>query len=438
VSDDGLTIVLFGAVGDLAERKLLPALWHALRSGALPGGWRLVGTARSEVSDDEFRATARDALDGEVDGLDDDTWSRFAERLTYHSADLVDEDGHDLAEAVMDVEPDDRTPRLYFLSVPPPTFAPVTRRLADIGLLDRARVIFEKPYGLDLASFDELEAVVDDVLDPAHVFRLDHFLGKQSVQELYDLRRASPVLEELWRRDSIERIELDVPETLGVGDRAGFYDDTGALRDVVSTHLLQVAAVVAMDLPASDDDLPAARAAALEAIEVLGPHDVVYGQYDGYLDVDGVEDGSTTETFAAATVRFGGDRWAGVRFHLRHAKCMAASHQRLTITFSAPAARRLEGAGIALNDDRLVIELDEPDTVPVDDGDDRAASAHERLILAALAGDHRWFPSAAALRRVWQLIDPVLREQPPVDRYEPGTWGPERAERLVAPYRWSV
>jgi glucose-6-phosphate 1-dehydrogenase len=439
---DGLTLVLFGPVGDLAERMLLPELWHAHCEGLLPSRWRLVGTARSELSDADFRETTRKALDAaDAPGFDDDTWADFAARLTYCAADLVEGDGKALAAAVRDGE--DGSPALvvHYLSTPPPTFAPVTERLSALGLLDGASVIYEKPYGLDLRSFDELEAVVTARLDEAQIFRLDHFLGKAALREVSTLRRDHPALEAAWSAEHVLRVEIDVPETLGVGERAGFYDDAGALRDVVVTHLFQVAAVVAMDLPDAPSDLAARRSAVLDDLRPLSPDDVVLGQYAGYLDLDGVDRASITETFAAVSLRIDSRRWAGVPFHLRHGKRLAAGGHRLAITFDAATCATLEGDGLHLEDGALVIDLSRPSTVPEPGeraGVDEDLGDHERLLLEAIAGDHRWFADASGLRRGWQVVDDVLADRHGPDLYEQGSWGPAAATELIAPHHWTL
>ena len=455
-------IVLFGATGDLARRKLLPGLFRLDRAGLMPERYRIVGTSRAPLGRDGFRRFAREAVH-EFGGVSPNgEWDAFARRLSYSDA---DEEAPalaatiDLAERELGGEPR----RLHYLSVPPVAAPGIVETLRRSGLAERSRMILEKPFGTDLLSARTLNETVHAVFDESQVFRIDHFLGKETVQNLLALRFGNGVYESVWNRSHIANVQIDVPETLSVGTRAGFYEQTGAFRDMVVTHLFQVLGFVAMEPPTSFS----ARALLDETVKVfhamapLRARDMIRGQYTGYRDEPGVARDSQTETFVALRVGIENWRWAGVPFYLRTGKRMAESRRLLTITFRDPPRRMfdsVEGHG----PNRVVFDLGDRGGISASflakvpgptmrlgparfrfDYDDSFAAEHEleaygRLIHDALMGDRTLFTRADGIERLWEVSAPVLEERPPVRPYAPGSWGPEGIDQLIAPDRWHL
>lgn len=464
VPDDSV-VVIFGANGDLAARKLLPGLYHLHAEGWMPSEYRIIGNARREVSDDEFRERARKAVEEFGDGdLDEQRWSEFAERLSFVSGEFAPGSSEALAGAVRAAEQAvGGSPQvLFYLSTPPPTFGPITEALGESGLAHRARVIYEKPFGMDVESFSELDTTVHAVLAEDQIYRIDHFLGKESVQNILALRFANGMFEAMWNRNHIDHVQIDVPETLSIGSRAGFYEKTGALRDMLVTHLFQVLSVVAMEPPShlEPDPLIDEKTKVFESMRELTADDVVLGQYDGYRDAEGVDPDSTTDTFVAARVFIDNWRWDGVPFYLRTGKCLAQSRQTITLAFRNPPMTMFRGIprdGGTVND--LVFELSgnegirlrflakqpgprielsgaEMDfTYSEAFGADRV-EAYERLIHDALLGDRTLFTRADGIGRTWEIVSAVVDHPPAVQPYDRGSWGPEAADDLIAPRTW--
>jgi glucose-6-phosphate 1-dehydrogenase len=459
---DDHIIVLFGATGDLARRKLLPGLFRLAEAGLMPERYRIVGTSRAPLDSDGFRALAREAVGEFGPAAHNGTWDAFARTLSYSDA---DEEAPALAAAVERAERElGGTPRrLHYLSVPPAASGAIVRNLRRMGLVDRARMIMEKPFGTDLGSAQALNETVHAVFDEAQVFRIDHFLGKETVQNILAARFGNGVFESIWNREHIDHVQIDVPETLSIGSRAGFYEATGAFRDMVVTHLLQVLGFVAMEPPVSFS----ARALVDETVKVfnsiapLRPEDVVRGQYAGYLDEEGVAPGSQTETFVALRVFVENWRWAGVPFYLRTGKRMAESRRLLTITFREPPRRMFE-TDQRFEPNELVFDLGDRGGISASflakvpgptmhlgrarfrfDYDesfagDHELEAYERLIHDAMLGDRTLFTRADGIERLWEVAAPVLQAPPPVRIYEPGSWGPAGTDELIAPGRWHL
>ncbi|MBA2637135.1 MAG: glucose-6-phosphate dehydrogenase [Solirubrobacterales bacterium] len=459
-------MVLFGATGDLARRKLLPGLFHLAEAGLLPDGHRIVGVSRGGLSDDEFRAQARAAVEefGRTDPKDG-AWTAFAERLTYVEAD----DSVALARAVERAEAalGGSPRRLHYLSVPPGASADLVRSLGAAGLTERARVILEKPFGTDLASAQALNATVHEVFDEAQVFRIDHFLGKEAVQNILALRFANGIFEPIWNRGFIDHVQIDVPETLSVGTRAEFYEATGAFRDMVVTHLFQVLGFVAMEPPTSLSPraLVGEKVKVFESLAPLRPQDVVRGQYEGYRAEDGVADDSDTETFVGVRAHVENWRWEGVPFYLRTGKRLAQARRVITIVFRDPPRRmfpELCREDAAAQPNRLVLELGDPASITTgflakvpgpsmrlapatmgfsaDEafGTRDVLEAYERLIHDALLGDRTLFTRADGIERLWEVSAPALARPGAVAPYAPGSWGPPAVDELVAPRRWHL
>jgi glucose-6-phosphate 1-dehydrogenase len=466
VPDDHV-VVLFGSTGDLARRKLLPGLFHLAEAGLLPDRCRIIGTSRKSLTDDEFRAHARAAVDefGRRPPTEE-AWSAFAETLHYAPTDASDASGLAAAVASAKEEIGGEPRLLHYLSVPPKAFAGIAEALGANGLTEGARVILEKPFGTDLESARALNDTVHGVFDESQIFRIDHFLGKESVQNMLALRFANGLFEPVWNRNHVDHVQIDVPETLSIGSRAGFYEGTGAFRDMIVTHLFQVLGFVAMEPPTALDAKAIAdeKAKVFEAMKPIDPARVVRGQYAGYLEEEGVAPGSDTETFVALEVEVENWRWAGVPFYLRTGKQLAQGRRVITIAFKEPPQRMfpLAATSSVFEPNRLSFEVAEPGgisasflaKVPGASLQLAPASldfayeesfctqnqleAYERLIHDAMIGDPTLFNRADGIERLWEISTPLLESPPRVEPYEPGSWGPESVHELVAPRRWQL
>ncbi len=476
MSNDGLprpenqVVVLFGATGDLAKRKLLPGWFHLYAAGLLPKEFRLIGSSppSSAMTGEQFRAHARQSCaDFCITKPDDPLWSEFAANLSFAAA----EPGNagDLVAAVQRAEQEiGGTPgRLYHLAIPPVAFMSVVGMLGDTGLARGARVIIEKPFGTDLASARTLDQAVHAVFDESQVFRIDHFLGKESVDNILAFRFANGLFEPVWNRDHIRYVQIDVPETLTIEGRAAFYDATGAYRDMIVTHLFQVLGFVAMEPPISLSARPL-RAEKFKVYEALKPIDVrhvVRGQYQGYRSEPGVRPDSDTETMVAVRAEVENWRWHGVPFFLRSGKAMGASRQVITLGFHEPPLRmfRVHRRDIPTGRvNEIVIDFADPGSITTEFlakipgpelalghatmtfkykdsfATEHALEGYEHLILMAMAGDQALFTSSDGIERLWEISEPLLENPPPVEPYAVGSWGPPSADKLIAPYRWHL
>jgi glucose-6-phosphate 1-dehydrogenase len=461
-------VVLFGATGDLARRKLLPGIFHLFQAGLMPERFALVGAARGELSKEEFVELAHEAICGSGRRpVSDESWERFTGSLEFASlgdgfdrlSETVERARQELHEAAL----------LHYLSLPPAATAGVIEELGRAGLGAGARVIMEKPFGRDLASARQLDALVHSVFDEEQVFRIDHYIGREAVQNLLAMRFANGMFEPVWNRNHIDHVQIDVPETLSIEMRGGFYEETGAFRDMIVTHLFQVLSFVAMEPPVSlsAKSLMVEREKVFDSMKVLRPEDVVRGQYVGYRDEPGVAPDSDTETFVALRAFVDNWRWEGVPFFLRSGKRLAQTHHMLTIAFSEPPRRMfpLDCSHVAeqFGHDHLTFELGEPGSISASflakvpgptmqlgeahmrfsyadsfGGPAHALDAYERLIHDVMLGDRTLFTTSAAIERLWEIADPIVREPPPVELYEPGSWGPPSTEDLLAPHRWHM
>jgi glucose-6-phosphate 1-dehydrogenase len=459
-------IVLFGATGDLARRKLLPGLYKLHCAGLLPPGYRVIGSAPPQFAMDDahFQDHARKCVEEFGGGPPEEkAWQEFAERLSFAAADAK-EPGW-LVEAVQRAEREigGEVHRIYHLAIPPSAFTEVVGMIGASGLAERAKVIIEKPFGHDLESARELNRAVHAVFPESSVFRIDHFLGKESVDNILALRFANGLFEPIWNRDHIDHVQIDVPETLSVGTRGSFYEQTGAFRDMVVTHLFQVLGFVAMEPPVSLDAKPliAEKIKVFDSMRPVNPARVVRGQYEGYLSVEGVAPDSQVETFVALKVEIDSWRWSGVPFFLRTGKMLAESRQVITIAFKAPP-RKMFKTEQYLERNELIIDFADPGSItahflakvpgPILDlghahltfkyGESfntaMGLEAYQRLIYDAMIGDHTLFTTAEGIETLWELSAPLLEQPPPVEPYKPGSWGPEAIHKLIAPRRWHL
>jgi glucose-6-phosphate 1-dehydrogenase len=460
-------LVVFGATGDLAKRKLFPGFFHLFREGLMPADFRIIGSGRhSPGSDDEFRRRINEALHefGRVEL--DEHWDDFASRLSFVASSA--QDGQDLARAVTDAERqiDAQGERLVYLSVPPGAMRDMVAMLGETGIADHCSLVVEKPFGHDAASARALNAALHEVLDEPSIYRIDHFLGKEAAQNILALRFANGMFEPIWNRDHISYVQIDVPEKLDIQGRAGFYEETGAFRDMVVTHLLQILGIVALEPPSRVDAeaLHLERTKLFDAIRPLDRERVVFGQYDGYRDEDDVADDSSVETFAAMEVFVDTWRWSGVPFYLRTGKSLAEGRRTVTIGFTEAPLRIFpnQDPDKLVRPSELVFELSDdpqirievqakipgPDielgraalTMDVDAAFDGAdgLEAYERLLHDVMLRERLLFTRSEQIERLWEVCAPVIEQPPETEPYAPGSWGPASALALPSPPGWRL
>ncbi|MFX4272775.1 glucose-6-phosphate dehydrogenase [Propionibacteriaceae bacterium Y1685] len=462
---DPHVIVLFGATGDLARRKLLPGLAHLTVSKLAPD-IRVIGTSLEDIDSEAFRRLAREAIDefGD-DRFTDEQWNDFAERLSYVPQ---PEGAAKLQAAVREAEDllGEGTRRLHYLSVPPKAASSVIDMLAEADLVERSRVIMEKPFGTDLESAIRLNERVHETFTESQIFRIDHFLGKEAAQNILAFRFANGLFEPIWNRNFIDHIQIDVPESLGLDQRAAFYEPTGAYKDMVVTHLFQILAFVAMEPPTALEPMPISeeKNKVFRSMEPIRPWEVVRGQYAGYRDEEGVARDSDTETFIALRVRIDNWRWAGVPIYLRTGKRMAEGMRIVSIAFSeAPKSMFPAGSGVGgMGPDHLTFDLADESKVSLSFYGKRpgpgfkldkmsmqfstsetvaskdALEAYERLMMDAMHGDHTLFTTAEGIESLWAKSIPLLEDPPPVKSYQPGSWGPNAIHQMIAPNAWRL
>lgn len=462
-----LTVVIFGASGDLTRRKLAPALFHLFRTGALPQMCNFVGVARSQMDDEAFRQTL-------VEGISDASpeelraWDEFASRVTYISGSSTDDDSlksidRSVARFCEDGGEDNR---LYYLALAPSLYSGTLQALGRCNMLDQSagfrRVVIEKPFGTDLETARALNDAVHSVLDESQVFRIDHYLGKETVQNLLIFRFANTVFEPLWNRNYVDHVQISVLESLDTEGRAGYYDGAGVLRDMIQSHLLQLLALVAMEPPATSgaDALRNEKAKVLQSVSKYGSDaaaaNSVRGQYAGYRSEEGVAAGSSTATFGAVRLFVNNWRWQGVPFYLRSGKALAEKASEIAVQFRPPPHTIFETDGSEVTPNLLQISIQPHEGVHLTFENKRPGTrmgtaperleyhfpqqvirdAYERLLLDAIEGDQSLFTRSDEIEMSWQIVDPFVESwqtslKSQLYPYDKGSNGPDAADEFL-------
>jgi len=459
-------VIIVGGTGDLARRKLLPALYNLSLNKLLPLTGDIIALANREFTDDQYRALAKEAVaQFSETPLEDADWRRFATRLHYRraTADIYAQ----LAERKV-------AQRLIYLAVPPVMFPEIVAAMGKAGLGRETRVVFEKPFGVDLESARALDTVIRSVFRESQVFRIDHYLGKETVQNILMFRFANSMFERVWNRDTIDHVQITAAESIGIEGRGSFYEQVGVLRDVVQNHVLQLLSVVAMEPPHSmaANAIRDEKAKVFHAMRPIDPATPVRGQYvggmvggdgvPGYRQEPGVSPGSDVETYFAAKVEIDSWRWAGVPFYLRAGKRLASRLTEIAIVFRPVPLTLFEGCSIdAYRPNLLFIRIQPEEGIVFrfmakQPGPDvclqevnmsfsyqgafmaKPAEAYERLLHDAMYGDQTLFLRSDSVERAWEVVQPVIDRPSPVTFYSAGSWGPREADQILQPRHWAL
>ena len=465
-----ITIIIFGASGDLTQRKLIPALFSSYQKGRLPEKFNVVGFARREWNHDYFRQHLKEGMaEFAADLFDEAAWEIFQHKLWYFKGNLDNIVDYDNLRSFLHEQEDGDSNRLYYLATAPRFFVPIVKSLGQAGLAREGNngwrhVVVEKPFGRDLASARELNAAIHSVFLEHQIYRIDHYLGKETAQNILYFRFANTIFEPIWNRNYIDNVQITVAESVDVGHRAGYYDQAGVVRDMFQNHLMQLLALVAMEPPSSFEDADAIRnekAKLFNSIRPVDLADTVRAQYDGYLQAERVAPHSQTPTYAALKLNIDNWRWQGVPFYLRSGKALTEKVSEIIIQFKKPPLLMFESLddsdftsntlsiciqpdeGIHLKFEAKVPDLKKTDSVDMEfhyhssfEGS-RLPDAYERLLSNAIHGDAALFTRSDGIEAAWRLMDPILQGwetavAPPVVVYEPGSQGPVEADELLA------
>ena len=438
--------VIFGITGDLAKKMTFRSLYRLERRGLLD--CPIVGVAKADWSDAALREHARAAIETTGEPIDNEVFDRFAARMSMVCGDFADPKTYQRVAAAIH----GFTSPVFYLEIPPALFGRVVDGLADARLTTNARVIVEKPFGHDLASARALNEQLRFRLEEQQILRIDHFLGKEPALDIMYIRFANSILEPLWNRDRIQSVQITMAEDFGVADRGSFYDSVGTLRDVVQNHLLQLVGLFAAEAPSGTeaDAFRDKRVEVFKAIPALDPRHCVRGQYDGYLNIAGVQPGSQTETFIALRLQIDNWRWSGVPFFIRAGKEMPVRATEIRVIFRQPPklpflsdAREANQLVMRIDPDagvNLMMQAKEPGAnttraidLPLVFADEltEAPLPYERLLGDAMRGDSSQFIREDGVEETWRIVQPLLDYPPPLEAYRPGAWGPPGAAKLV-------
>ena len=458
------TIVIFGASGDLTSRKLVPALYSLRQAGELPAETRIVGFSRTPMTDDAWRATLRDTTAKHADAFDEQAWREFAGAIHYQPGDIGKADDFAaLKQRLETLEGGRETTRVYYLATAPQFYGPVVAQLGALGMAEEShgprRIVVEKPFGTDLASARQLNTELHAVFAESQIYRIDHYLGKESVQNMLALRFANTIFEPVWNRRYIDHVQITVAEEVPVGRRGAYYDTTGVLRDMFQNHLLQMLMVTAMEAPVRFN-ADAVRNEKVKVLDAVRPLDLAHvaaagvrGQYEGYRDEPGVPPTSHTATFGAIRLEIDSWRWQGVPFYLRSGKAMSCRTTQIVIAFRQPPLELFGGDHRGQREaNRLVVQIQPAEGIQLHfhtkvpgegmrlrltdlefsysrEFAGRLPEAYEPLLLDVMTGDASLFARSDEVEKSWEIIDPFVRawaspDMPPIPTYERGFWGP--------------